>query len=160
MMALQENFFGAFRAGLRYTRASALCMSCCCAPRSSSPLPALSGLCFRLLPVSFLGGDASFYGILLGAVGAGAIGGAIVMPKLRERLSADGLLLGAAIITATVMGASRSLTPKFVAIIVLLFLGAAWITALTTLNGAAQAVLPIGYEAAVLPSTSPSSTGR
>ncbi|MNE09223.1 hypothetical protein D3C80_1018940 [compost metagenome] len=89
-----------------------------------------------------LGGDAGFYGILLGAVGAGAIGGALIMPKLRQRLDADGLLLGAAIITALVMGALALAPPKWLAIVVLLFLGAAWITALTTLNGAAQSILP------------------
>ncbi|MBZ9793368.1 MFS transporter [Rhizobium sp. 3T7] len=140
--ALQENFFGAFRAGLRYTR-------------SSTPLHvvllraaiffAFASAVWALLPLvarQLLGGDASFYGILLGAVGAGAIGGALVMPKLRERLSSDGLLLGAALITAAVMGVLSLAPPKIVAIIVLLFLGAAWITALTTLNGAAQAVLP------------------
>ncbi len=64
------------------------------------------------------------------------------MPRLRERLSSDGLLLGAAVITAVVMGVLSLAPPKIVAIIALLFLGGAWITALTTLNGAAQAVLP------------------
>ncbi|MBX4937893.1 MFS transporter [Rhizobium binae] len=140
--ALQENFFGAFRAGLRYTR-------------SSTPLHvvllraviffAFASAVWALLPLlarQLLGGDASFYGILLGAVGAGAIGGALVMPKLRQRLSSDGLLLGAAVITAAVMGALALAPPKWVAIVVLLFLGGAWITALTTLNGTAQSVLP------------------
>ena len=140
--ALQENFFGAFRAGLRYTR-------------SSRPLHvvllratiffAFASAVWALLPLvarQMLGGDASFYGILLGAVGAGAIGGALVMPSLRERLSSDGLLLAAAIVTAGVMGVLALTPPKVVAVIVLLFLGAAWITALTTLNGTAQSVLP------------------
>lgn len=140
--ALAEGFLGAFRAGLRYTRAS-------------KPLHvvllraaiffAFASAVWALLPLvarQLLGGDASFYGILLGAVGAGAIGGALVMPKLRERFDADALLLGAAVITALVMAALSLAPPKWLAIIVLLFLGGAWITALTTLNGAAQAVLP------------------
>ena len=140
--ALSEGFFGAFRAGLRYTRAS-------------KPLHivllraaiffAFASAVWALLPLvarQVLGGDAGFYGLSLGAVGAGAIGGALVMPKLRERVDADGLLLGAAAVTALVMGALSLAPPQWVAISVLLFLGAAWITALTTLNGAAQAVLP------------------
>ncbi|NTJ43648.1 MFS transporter [Agrobacterium larrymoorei] len=140
--ALQENFFGAFRAGLRYTK-------------SSRPLHvvlvraaiffAFASAVWALLPLvarQLLGGDASFYGILLGAVGAGAIGGALIMPKLREHLSSDGLLLGSAIVTALVMTALSFAPPQWLAIVVLLFLGAAWITALTTLNGTAQAVLP------------------
>lgn len=140
--ALAEGFFGAFRAGLRYTRAS-------------KPLHvvllraaiffAFASAVWALLPLvarQLLGGDASFYGILLGAVGAGAIGGALVMPKLRERFDADALLLGAALTTALVMAGLSFAPPKWLAIIILLFLGGAWITALTTLNGAAQAVLP------------------
>lgn len=140
--ALSENFLGAFRAGLRYTRAS-------------KPLHvvllraaiffAFASAVWALLPLvarQLLGGDASFYGLLLGSVGAGAIGGALVMPKLRERFDSDALLLGSAIITALVMGALSFAPPQWLAIIILLFLGASWITALTTLNGAAQAVLP------------------
>lgn len=64
------------------------------------------------------------------------------MPKLRARFDADGLLLGAALITALVMAGLSFAPPKWLAIIILLFLGGAWITALTTLNGAAQAILP------------------
>jgi MFS family permease len=140
--ALAENFLGAFRAGLRYTRAS-------------KPLHvvlvraaiffAFGSAVWALLPLvarQLLGGDASFYGILLGAIGAGAIGGALVMPQLRQRFTSDGLLLGSAIVTAAVMACLSLSPPQWVAVVVLLFLGAAWITALTTLNGAAQAVLP------------------
>ncbi|AYD04048.1 MFS transporter [Neorhizobium sp. NCHU2750] len=140
--ALAEGFLGAFRAGLRYTRAS-------------RPLHvvlvraaiffAFASAVWALLPLvarQSLGGDAGFYGILLGAVGAGAIAGALVMPKLRARFDADGLLLGAAIVTALVMAALSLAPPKWLAIVTLLFLGGAWITALTTLNGAAQAILP------------------
>src|SRR5690606_23071923 len=98
-----------------------------------------------LLPLvarQLLGGDASFYGLLLGSVGAGAIGGALVMPRLHQHLDSDRLLLGSAVMTALVMAALSLAPPQWVAVVLLLFLGAAWITALTTLNGIAQAVLP------------------
>ena len=45
--ALSENFLGAFRAGLRYTRASRSCTACCCAPPCSSCSPARCGPCCR-----------------------------------------------------------------------------------------------------------------
>ncbi len=140
--ALQENFFGAFRAGLRYTRAS---RPLHVVLLRAAIFFAFASAVWALLPLvarQLLGGDASFYGILLGAVGAGAIAGALVMPKLRARFNADGLLLGAAVITALVMAALSLAPPKWLAILILLFLGGAWITALTTLNGAAQAILP------------------
>jgi Na+/melibiose symporter-like transporter len=140
--ALSENFFGAFRAGLRYTRASkplhVVLLRAAIFFGFASAVWALLPLVARQL----LGGDAGFYGLLLGSVGAGAIGGALIMPKLRQRFDADGLLLGSAIVTAVVMGALSFAPPHWLAVVVLLFLGAAWITALTTLNGAAQAVLP------------------
>ncbi len=140
--ALAEGFFGAFRAGLRYTRAS---RPLHVVLLRAAVFFAFASAVWALLPLvarQMLGGDASFYGILLGAVGAGAIGGAFVMPKLRERLSPDGLLLGAALTAAAVMATLSLAPPKWIAIVALLFLGAAWITALTTLNGTAQAVLP------------------
>ncbi|MEK1932388.1 MAG: MFS transporter [Pararhizobium sp.] len=140
--ALSEGFFGAFRAGLRYTRAS---KSLHVVLLRAAIFFAFASAVWALLPLvarQLLGGDAGFYGLLLGSVGAGAIGGALVMPRLRERFDSNGLLLGSAIVTAVVMAALSFAPPQWLAVVILLFLGAAWITALTTLNGAAQAVLP------------------
>ena len=139
---LSERFAGAFRAGLRYTRASrelhvvllraAVFFGCASAIWALLPLIARG----------VLGGDARFYGVMLGCVGAGAIVGALVLPTLRKKMDADQLLLGVAIVTALVMAALALAPPKLAALAVLLLLGAAWIVALTTLNGAAQAILP------------------
>lgn len=140
--ALSERFFGAFRAGLRYAKASG---ELHIVLLRAAVFFAFSSSVWALLPLvarNLLGGDAGFYGILLGAVGAGAIGGALLMPKLRTRFDADGLLLGAAVVTAVVMGILSFAPPQWLALVTLLALGAAWITALTTLNGTAQAILP------------------
>lgn len=140
--ALSERFTGAFRAGLRYAKASrelhvvllraAIFFACASAVWALLPLVARN----------LLGGGAGFYGVLLGAVGAGAIGGALLLPKLRTRLDADGLLLLSAVVTAAVMATLTLKPPQWLAIVILLLLGAAWIVALTTLNGVAQAILP------------------
>src|SRR5690606_12983502 len=98
---------------------------------------AMASSVWALLPLvarDLLGGGAGFYGMLLGAVGLGAIGGALILPRLRSRLSADGLVLLAALLTATVMGFLALAPPRWAAAGALLVLGAAWITALTTLN--------------------------
>jgi MFS family permease len=139
---MAEGFLGGFRAGLRYTRAS---RPLHVVLLRAAIFFAFASAVWALLPLvarQLLGGDAGFYGILLGAVGVGAIGGAFLMPKLRERLSPDGLLLSAALTTAIVMAILSLAPPKWIAIIALLFLGSAWITALTTLNGTAQSILP------------------
>jgi len=140
--ALSERFAGAFRAGLRYARAS---RELHLVLLRAFIFFALASSVWALLPLvarSLLGGGAGFYGILLGAVGLGAIAGAIIMPKLRAHLSADGLLLLAALVTAAVMAFFSFAPPQWAAVAGLLLLGAAWITALTTLNGVAQAILP------------------
>ncbi len=140
--ALSERFAGAFRAGVRYAWASrelhvvllraAIFFACASAVWALLPLVARN----------LLGGGAGFYGILLGAVGAGAIGGAVILPRLRRRLGADGLLLLSAVLTALVMAALTLALPQWLAIAILFLLGMAWIVALTTLNGVAQAILP------------------
>lgn len=140
--ALAESFTGAFRAGLRYARASRELHRVLL---RAAIFFAFSSAVWALLPLvarNLLGGDAGFYGILLGAVGAGAILGALLLPRLRARLDADGLLLLAAIVTAGAMAALALVPPQWLALLILLALGAAWIIALTTLNGTAQAILP------------------
>jgi MFS family permease len=140
--ALSEHFFGAFRAGLRFARAS---RELHVVLFRSAVFFALASAVWALLPLvarNLLEGDAGFYGILLGAVGAGAILGALGLPRLRQRLDADGLLLLSAVVTALVMAVLALSPPKWLAVAILLLLGAAWIVALTTLNGTAQAILP------------------
>jgi MFS family permease len=139
---LAEHTVGAFRAGFRYARASR--------PLHRVMLRALIFFAFAsaiwaLLPLvarHMLGGDAGFYGLLLSAVGAGAIVGALLLPRLRLWLDTDGLMLAAAIGTALVMAAVALSPPQWLAVALLLVLGVAWIIALTTLNSTAQAILP------------------
>lgn len=140
--ALSERFFGAFRAGLRYAKSS---RELHVVLVRAAVFFAFSSAVWALLPLvarNLLGGTAGFYGVLLGAVGAGAIGGAFLMPMLRARFDVDGLMLLAAIAAAAVMAGLSLAPPQWVAILLLLVLGAGWITALTTLNGTAQSVLP------------------
>jgi predicted MFS family arabinose efflux permease len=83
---LREQFGGALRAGLRYARAS----------RELHRLMWRAALFFAfasavwaLLPIvarQEIGGGPSFYGLMLGSVGAGAIAGAILLPRVRARL--------------------------------------------------------------------------
>lgn len=139
---LSEPFFGAFRAGLRYARASrelhVVLLRAAVFFLFASSVWALLPLVARQL----LGGSAGFYGVLLGAVGAGAILGAVALPRLRERLDADGLVLAASVIAASVMAGLATAPPHWAAVGLMLLLGVGWIIALTTLNGVAQAVLP------------------
>jgi MFS family permease len=139
---LDEHFASAFRAGIRFARAH----------RDLHKVLARAAVHFAfassiwaLLPLvarNLLAGGASLYGVLLGAIGLGAILGAVAMPSLRARLDADRILLLAALLTAAVVTCLAFAPPKSVAIVLLLVLGGAWILALTTLSGIAQSILP------------------
>lgn len=140
--ALSEKFLGAFRAGLRYTRASKELHRVLL---RAAVFFLFASAVWALLPLvarQMLGGTSGFYGMLLGAVGAGAILGALVMPKLGAKLNADGLVLLASLVSAVVMGVLVFAPPKWLAVVMLVLLGMGWITALTTFNGVAQAILP------------------
>ncbi|SDP06146.1 Predicted arabinose efflux permease, MFS family [Ralstonia sp. 25mfcol4.1] len=139
---LREHFFSAFRAGLRFTRAHSKLHIVLL--RAAVHF-AFGSSVWALLPLvakQLLHGGAGLYGVLLGAVGAGAILGALSMPTLQKRLDGDGVILVSAIATAVVMAGLSFAPPVWLALPLLLVLGAAWILALTTLGGAAQAILP------------------
>jgi MFS family permease len=140
--ALKEHFFGALRAGLRYGRSSpelrVVLLRSAVFFSFASAVWALLPLVARSTP----GGSAGFYGLMLGAVGVGAILGALLLPRLRRRMDADGLLMLASLVAAMVTAALALAPPRWLGLLLMLLLGLGWIIALTTLNGVAQAVLP------------------
>jgi len=139
---IPEQFVGALRAGMRYARAS---------PELHRVL-VRAGIFFlfasavwALLPLvarQMLGGSASLYGILLSGVGVGAIFGAVLLPAVKRWAPPDALLLAASLLSAAVMMGLVLFPSRAVAVCLMLLLGVAWIAALTTLNSAAQAILP------------------
>ncbi|MGB3481798.1 MAG: MFS transporter [Mycobacterium sp.] len=98
-----------------------------------------------LLPViakDQLGLSASGYGLLLGALGAGAVLGAFLLSRLRSRYGQNTLLTMAAMgfAAATVV---LALIPNFVVVLLALLVGgAAWLLSLSTLNASMQLSLP------------------
>ena len=89
-----------------------------------------------------LGTDAGGYGLMLAALGVGAVAGALVLPRARERLSANRLLLGSSVVFAAVLVALAGLRTLGPAIIVLVPAGVAWIAVLSSVNAAMQLFLP------------------
>ncbi len=82
------------------------------------------------------------YGLLLGCVGVGAVGGAALLPRLRARLSPGAMLTSGSLAVA---GLALVLAYVHVTALVGLALalgGMAWILALSTLNSIYQASLP------------------
>ena len=98
-----------------------------------------------LLPViakDRLGLGSSGYGVLLGALGAGAVLGAFLLSRLRARFGENTLLTvgagGFAVATAV-----TALVPVFAAVFAALVVGgASWLLSLSTLNASMQLNLP------------------
>jgi MFS family permease len=89
-----------------------------------------------------IAGGPGLYGILLGAIGAGAVGGAFALPWAKSRLGPDGVVVAASIGTALALllfGLARMAAIGFIAS---LLAGASWIAVLANLNVSAQVALP------------------
>ncbi len=140
--ALSETFVGGFRAGIRYARASRDLHRVMLRAFMYFGFASCMWALLPLIAKDLLQGSASFYGFLLGAVGLGAILGALALPQLRARLDSDRLLLLAAILSASMMAGIALVPPRGLSFAYMVLLGAAWIVALTTLNATTQSILP------------------
>ena len=80
--------------------------------------------------------------MLLSALGAGAIGGALLVPQARARLSANALAAVASLAYAAALAAAALSRNLALTIVVLLPAAAAWTTFLSNVNAALQLFLP------------------
>jgi len=145
-----ERFFHALRTGLRYARHSRpihiVAIRAMAFFISASAIWAL----LPLLAKTVLGQGAGGFGLLLGAVGLGAVTGAACLPGLRKLLNSDQLVMAA---SAMIAGCALGLAfaQHFLLALAFMFLtGMAWIMVLSTLNVAAQKAAPGWVRARVL----------
>ncbi|WP_229908742.1 MFS transporter [Streptomyces griseosporeus] len=89
-----------------------------------------------------LGLGSGGYGLLLGVVGVGAVGGAFALPLIRHRLDANGMLAAGAVVFAATLTVLATTRLPWLAAVALLPAGTAWIAVLSTLNSAVQQRLP------------------
>jgi MFS family permease len=94
-----------------------------------------------------LGLGAAGYGALFGALGAGAIIAALVLGRVRDRLSTNGLLIAAGIVFAAALALIVLVSNFFAALPILLFAGLAWTAVISTLIAELQLFLPVWVRA-------------
>jgi MFS family permease len=145
-----EHVLGAMRAGLRYVRYAAsvhavlirtgLVMLCGSASWALLPLVARAEL----------GLDAIAYGMLLGALGVGAVVGATMLPRVRQRITVDLLLTGATILFAAVTLALAYVREFVWLCAAMAGGGIAWITLMSSFNTAVQTAVPAWVRARAL----------
>jgi MFS family permease len=137
-----EHVRSAIRAGARYVRSAPAFATVL--GRSLLFMLFASGL-WALLPAVARGPlqlGAGGYGLLLGSLGLGAVAGAFLVPRLRRRMGTNALVAGATLIYAAGMVVVGVLDSPVLAVIALLAVGLAWIAVQSTLNAAAQVLLP------------------
>ncbi|MCS5716272.1 MFS transporter [Herbiconiux sp. CPCC 205716] len=138
----REPFVAATRAGLRYVahagvvRRLYLQLLLFIVPANAlwALLPVLADVRLRL--------DSNGYGLLLAALGVGSIGGAFLIPKLRDAWGTSRLI----VVTSALYGlgiAGVALSDSLlITLPVLVVVGLAWIGVIATLNGTVQSFLP------------------
>ncbi|MDX6733097.1 MAG: hypothetical protein QOC54_3045 [Baekduia sp.] len=137
-----EHIRGALRAGARYVRSAPAFGAIL--GRSLVFMLFASGL-WALLPAVARGPlrlGPGGYGLLLGSLGAGAVAGAFVVPRLSRGMSASVLVAGATLVYAGGMLVVGLVDSVLLVVVVLPAVGLAWIAVQSTLGAAAQVVLP------------------
>ncbi|MDB5706687.1 MAG: transporter permease [Sphingomonas bacterium] len=138
----RERLGVAMGAGLRYVAMSpnlrVVMLRACLFGVAASAVPALMPLVARDL----MGGGALTYGVLLGAFGIGAVGGALASGRLRHRLSTERIVLIGTL--ALALGAAATAVSPFIAgtVVALMLAGAGWVLALSTFNVTVQMSSP------------------
>lgn len=137
-----EHFLGALRSGYRYARH---------APALQLVLVRAIGFfvfgsaLWAMLPLVARRGlqlEAAGYGALLGCMGAGAVGGAMLLKRLRRRFEANRLSAAATALFALATMALALASNAYAAGMVMFVAGMAWIGVLTSFNVAAQMASP------------------
>jgi predicted MFS family arabinose efflux permease len=85
---------------------------------------------------------AQGYGILLAALGVGAIAGALLMPRIRNRSSPDQLIVASCVVYGAALAVIALVPRPVVAIVALVFAGLAWMALVSRMNASMQLFLP------------------
>lgn len=97
---------------------------------------------FPLIVRQELGRGPEIYGLLLTCIGVGAVSGAMVLPRVRAKLSRDVLVAGASVLYALAALALAYVQVVSLLAVAMLATGVAWISILSALQVSAQLALP------------------
>ena len=138
----RERLIGAMRVGVQFVRQS---------PRMRAVLVRVSVFFLHstallaLLPLlarRLVGGDAGTFTLLLASMGAGAIVSVLALPRLRQAIGRDGLVVGGTLVQSLATAVMAVAPSVWVAVPAMLAAGMAWITVANSLSVSAQMALP------------------
>jgi MFS family permease len=137
-----ERFGSAMRAGLRHARYNSHLTATL---MRAAAFFLFASAYWALLPLvarQQVNSGPALYGVLLGAIGAGAVAGAFILQWLKQRLGADRLLAAGTVGTTVAMLMFAMSRVPATALVASLIAGVSWIAALSSLNVSAQVALP------------------
>ena len=138
----REKLISAMRVGLQFvsqsTRLRAVLLRISLFFLHSTALLALLPLVARGLQ----GGDAGTFTLLLASMGAGAIVAALFLPRLRQMMARDTLVLRSVVLQSASTAVMAVAPNIYVAVPAMMLGGMAWITCANSLSVSAQLALP------------------
>lgn len=129
-----EHFFAAVRAGVRYVHAAPVLRNVLIRTVAFFVFASAGWALLPLVARRELGLGPAGYGIMLACIGLGAIAGAVLLPRLRQHLNADRLMVAASTVFAITMLATAFVRHFWLLNLFEFFTGFAWIAVLSTLN--------------------------
>ena len=141
-----ERFIGAVRAGSRYLHYSPELQTV--AIRTGAFVLSASAL-WALLPVVVRSANQgpTEYGVLLGALGAGALVGGVLLPLMRKHLSLNSIVVAATCAFGISTLGSAFLSTFREMVVLMLLGGVGWISMVSTMNIATRVVVPAWIQA-------------
>ena len=146
-----ERVGGAIEAGLRYVRHSPALRATMVRAATFFLFASTYWALLPLLARQQIASGPELYGLLLGAIGAGAVCGAFVMPWLRTRLGPNLLVTSGMVGTAVTLALYGLAHDAITALVASLLAGVSWISVLATLAISAQVALPDWVRAGARP---------
>ena len=137
-----ERLGGAIEAGFRYARHSPALRATLIRAAGFFLFSSTYWALLPLLARTQIASGPGLYGVLLGAIGAGAVCGAFIMPRLRAKLGPDLLAASGMFGTAVALGLYGLANNVPTALVASLLAGVSWIAVLATLAVSAQVSLP------------------
>ena len=137
-----ERLVSAVRAGIRHVANNQYLRAALMRVLAFFPFASAYLALLPLLARQQISGGPQVYGILLGAIGVGAVGGSLALRWLKDELGPDRLVAAGSIVAAFALVLFGLAHEPIVAICACLLAGASWTVVITKLYVSAQIALP------------------
>ena len=137
-----ERFLTAIRVGMRFVMHTRALQVVLIRGSAFFVFASATWSLFPLIVRRELGRGPEIYGLLLTCIGIGAVAGAILLPRVRAKISRDALVAGASALYALAALALAHVQNIGLLAVAMLATGVAWISILSALQVTAQMTLP------------------